>query len=156
MIFNILFILLLVGALVCAVLISVEDFRRRIIPDAYLFPLMLIGISLITFFGFPISMPDAVIGAIFGYVLAAVIGFVFDWFIRKNNADAIPPIGMGDIKLIGVGGLWLGTSGLPVALVVACITGAVWAWVQKQKFIPFAPFFLLGVFLYLIASLFLI
>ena len=102
---TIFFILLLVGAIACATLISVADFRRRIIPDAYLFPLMLIGLILITFFGFPISMRDAVIGATFGYAVSAIIGFAFDYFIRHRSPDATPPIGMGDIKLIGVGGL---------------------------------------------------
>lgn len=152
MIFNIFFILLLIGAIACALLISVADFRRRIIPDAYLFPLMLIGLILIVFFGFPVGIRDAVIGATFGYTMSAIIGFAFDYFIRRRTPDAIPPIGMGDIKLIGVGGLWLGTSGLSMALIVACITGAIWARAKKQKFIPFAPFFLLGGILSLIST----
>lgn len=156
MIFNIFFILLLIGAIACSVLISIADFRRRIIPDAYLFPLMLIGLLLIVFFGFPIGIRDGVIGATFGYVMSAVIGFAFDYFIRRRTPDAIPPIGMGDIKLICVGGLWLGTTGLSFALIIACLTGAIWARVKNQKFIPFAPFFLTGGILSLIANLFLI
>lgn len=156
MIFNIFFILLLLGAIACSVLISIADFRRRIIPDAYLFPLMLIGLILIVFFGFPIGIRDGVIGATFGYAMSAVIGFAFDYFIRRKNPDATPPIGMGDIKLIGVGGLWLGTTGLSFALIVAGLTGAIWARVKHQKFIPFAPFFLTGGILSLIANLFLL
>ena len=156
MIFNIFFILLLIGAITCATLISITDFRRRIIPDAYLFPLMLIGLILITFFGFPISMRDGVIGATFGYAMSAIIGFAFDYFIRHKTPDATPPIGMGDIKLIGVGGLWLGTTGLSLALIVACLTGAIWARVKNQKFIPFAPVFIFGGILSLITNLFLL
>lgn len=156
MIFNIFFISLLVGAIACATLISVADFRRRIIPDAYLFPLMLIGLILITFFGFPISMRDAVIGATFGYAVSAIIGFAFDYFIRHRSPDATPPIGMGDIKLIGVGGLWLGPNGLSCALIIAGVTGAIWAHAKKQKFIPFAPFFLLGGILSLIGTIILL
>lgn len=156
MIFNIFFILLLIGAIACSVLISITDFRRRIIPDAYLFPLMLIGLILIVFFGFPIDIRDGVIGATFGYAMSAVIGFAFDYFIRRKNPDATPPIGMGDIKLIGGGGLWLGTTGLSFALIIACLTGAIWARIKNQKFIPFAPFFLTGGILSLIANLFLL
>lgn len=156
MIFNIFFILLLIGAIACSVLISIADFRRRIIPDAYLFPLMLIGLILIVFFGFPIGIRDGVIGATFGYIMSAIIGFAFDYFIRRKNPDATPPIGMGDIKLIGVGGLWLGTTGLSFALIIACLTGAIWARIKNQKFIPFAPFFLTGGILSLITSLFLL
>lgn len=156
MIFYILFILLLLGAITCATLISISDFRRRIIPDAYLFPLMLISLILITFFEFPHPMRDAVIGATFGYTMSALIGFAFDYFIRRRTPDAIPPIGMGDIKLIGVGGLWLGLNGLSFALIIACVTGALWARAKNQKFIPFAPFFILGGILSLIANIFLL
>lgn len=156
MIFYIFFIFLLACALTCAVLISVADFRRRIIPDAYLFPLMLIGLILIVFFGFPIGIRGAVIGATFGYTMSAVIGFIFDYFIRRKNPDVTPPIGMGDIKLIGVGGLWLGTYGLAIALIIACVTGGIWARYKNQKYIPFAPFFLTGGILSLITKLFLL
>ena len=156
MIFNIFFWLLLLGAAACAVLISVTDFRRRIIPDAYLFPLMLIGLILVTFFNFPVGIHGAVIGATFGYLMAAFIGFAFDYFMRKRDTNADTPIGMGDIKLMGVGGLWLGTSGLSVALIIACISGAIWARAKKQKYIPFAPFFIIGGILSLIGNLFLL
>lgn len=156
MIFNIFFWILLLSAAICATLISVTDFRRRIIPDAYLFPLMLIGLILVTFFNFPIGISDAVIGATFGYLMATLIGFIFDYFIRKQSRNADTPIGMGDIKLIGVGGLWLGTTGLSVALIITCISGAIWAHSKNQKYIPFAPFFVIGGILSLISIQFLI
>ena len=156
MFFNIFFIVLIVWALICATLISITDFRRRIIPDAYLFPLMLVGILLIAFYNWPTTAQDAAIGATFGYLMSAFVGFVFDWHIRKKDANATPPIGMGDIKLITVGGIWLGTGGIGMALVVACITGAIWARIKHQHFIPFAPFFIFGGFLALIANAFLL
>ena len=156
MFFNILFIGLLVWAAICAVLISVADFRRRIIPDAYLFPLILIGLLLIAFFGWPVSVIDAAIGATFGYLMSAFVGFVFDWHIRRKNPDTIAPIGLGDIKLISVGGLWLGANGLGLALIIACIGGIGWARIKKQKYIPFGPFFIIGAILALIANLILL
>lgn len=156
MFFYILFSILLLIAIYCAFHISVADFRRRIIPDAYLFPLMLIGLTLVTFFDWPLSIFDATIGALFGYILSSVVGFAFDYFLRRRNSDAPAPIGMGDIKLMGVGGIWLGTSGLAVALIIACITGAIWARYRRARFIPFGPFFIFGGFLYLIGCLFLI
>lgn len=156
MIFDIFFILLILGAITCSALISVADFRHRIIPDAYLFPLMLIGLILIVFFGFPIGIRDAVIGAVFGYILSVLVGFAFDYFIRRKNPSATTPIGMGDIKLIGVGGLWLGTTGLSMTLIIACVLGAIWARHHKQRYIPFAPFFLFGGILSLIIPLILL
>ena len=140
----------------CAIQISIHDFRCRIIPDKYLFPLMLIGLLMITFFPFPVSLPDAVIAATFGYIMTATIGAAFDHKLQQKSPDATPPIGMGDIKLIGVGGLWLGTAGLSVALIIACILGAIWAHKHKQKYIPFGPFFITAGFLSFIATIFLI
>ena len=152
MFFNIFFVGLLVWAAICAILISVADFRRRIIPDAYLFPLMLIALLLIAFYGWPINLTDAAIGATFGYLMSAFVGFVFDWHIRKKDPDTIAPIGLGDIKLIGIGGLWLGTNGLGIALVLACAGGILWARIKKQKYIPFGPFFIIGAILSLIIN----
>ena len=156
MISYIFFILLLASALWCAIQISITDFRCRIIPDAYLFPLMLLGLVLISFFNYPIGIQDAVIGATFGYGLAAIVGFIFDHLIRRHDANAIAPIGMGDIKLIGIGGMWLGTTGLAITLVIACITGATWGRLRNEKYIPFAPFFVCGGILSLIAMTFLL
>ncbi len=157
MIFYIFFIILLAIAAYCGIKISIIDFRRRIIPDAYLFPLMLIGLLLITFFPFfPIDLSDAVIAATFGYLLTSTIGALYDKRLQKRKSPDTTPIGMGDIKLIGVGGLWLGTSGLSLALIIACITGAIWAHRHKQKYIPFAPFFLMGGFLSFITTVFLL
>ncbi len=156
MIYYIFFIALIVVATYCAVQISLSDFRNRIIPDAYLFPFMLIGLILLTFFPFPISLPDGVIAATAGYIMTAGIGILFDYKLSKHDKNATPPIGMGDIKLIGVGGLWLGATGLAIALVISCVFGAIWAHRNKQKYIPFAPFFMLGGFLSFIIIAFLL
>lgn len=150
------FILLSLGALWCAWQISVADFRRRIIPDVYSFPLMLIGLIFIAYFPWVCTLQESALGAVFGYTMSALIGFIFDYFLRKKNPDITSPIGMGDIKLMGIGGLWLGVTGLSAALVIACITGGIWAKVKKQRYIPFAPFFLIGGFLSLITMTFLL
>ncbi len=146
MIFSIFFWLLIMLSIGLSVMIARADFRRRIIPDAYLFPLMLTGLLLIAFFDWPHDIATAAIGGAFGYGLAAITGFAFDYYIRHRDSAAPAPIGMGDIKLLGVGGIWLGTGGLAVALIIACISGMIWARVRGVRFIPFAPFFLLGAF----------
>ena len=135
--------------------IGVADMRRRIIPDAYLFPLMIIGAIITTFFPWPHDIAAGVIGMTFGYIMAAVIGLVFARIISRHDPHADAPIGMGDIKLIAVGGLWCGPTGLAIGLVLACIFGATWAYRKKQKFIPFAPFFIIGGILSLIITAFL-
>jgi len=98
----------------------------------------------------------AAIGAAFGYALASIVGLLFDMRVRRRNVNAPAPIGMGDIKLIATGGIWLGTTGTAAALVIACAGGIIWGIVKKQKYIPFAPFFIIGGILALIGMLFLL
>jgi len=150
------FTLLCLTALYLGWKIAQTDMRRRIIPDAYLFPLMIIGAVLITFFPWPITINNGVIGMTFGYIISAVTGLIFDRILQRRNPKAEAPIGMGDIKLIAVGGLLAGPTGLAIALIFACVFGAAWAFRKKEKFIPFAPFFILGTFLALITIAFLI
>lgn len=148
-------VLILMAAGLCYK-IAKTDMRRRIIPDGYLFPLLIIGVIITTFFPWPTNIESGAVGMAFGYMLAAVVGLIFDKILTHKDPNAESPIGMGDIKLISVGGLWCGPTGLAIALVLACAFGATWAYRKKQKFIPFAPFFVIGGFLSLITITFLI
>ena len=153
MIYDIFFIVLLATAIICAWQISVVDWRRRIIPDAYLFPLLLIGLVITNFFPWPITPGAGAIAGAFGYLLALVVGMVFE---HVSPQKSIAPIGLGDVKLLGTGGIWLGPTGLASALIIACVAGIIWGLRRKQKYIPFAPFFICGGILSLITMLFLI
>ncbi len=149
--------LLFAGAMFCMTQIAIADWRRRIIPDAFLWPLMLAGMIAAAFLRtWPIDAAAAAVGGAFGYALAAMVGFGFDYKIRKKNPDAAAPIGLGDIKLIATGGIWLGTTGLAVALIIACATGGIWSIRTKQRYIPFAPFFAIGGILSLLGLLILL
>ena len=145
--------LLAVGA-VCMYRMAVTDWRRRIIPDVYLFPTLITGLIFATFCPWwPTDISSAVIGGTFGYALAAIVGVLF---ARRHRDDEFPPIGMGDIKLIMTGGLWMGTTGLAWALALTCVAASVWARRNHAKYIPFAPFFIISGILAFIATTFLL
>ncbi len=147
------FYMVLMGALFCAYRIATTDFKRRIIPDVYLFPFLFAGLLTTTFFPWPITIADSVIGGAMGYCLGLIVGFIFE---HLHKDEKYPPIGMGDIKLLGAGGIWLGTIGLAIAMIIACILSFIWGRRNNEKYIPFAPFFLIGGFLSLIIIQFLI
>ena len=157
MFFNIFFIILLALASLSVAIIATTDYRRRIIPDLALFPLLLIGLILDTFYRWPVDITTGVIGATFGYIMTTIIGILFEHHLRhKKNNHLKAPIGLGDIKLISVGGLWLGTTGLGYALFIACLLGGIWSYRNSQRYIPFGPFFVIGAILTLIARPFLL
>ncbi len=157
MIYYIFFIILLAGALWCSYCISIADFRRRIIPDAYLFPLMLIGLIMVTCYPWwPFPPYMAAIGAAFGYAMSSIIGIIFDHIAQKKAPNSPAPIGMGDIKLIATAGIWLGVRGLAIALALACIGAMIWAKIRAQKYVPFGPFLIGGGILALIGLFFLL
>ena len=133
---------------------ATADLKRRIIPDVYLFPFMFAGLLLTTFFMWPTTVADSVIGGAMGYCLGLIVGFLFERFQKPD--EKYPPIGLGDIKLLGAGGIWLGTIGLGFAMIIACVFSYIWGFKNKKRYIPFAPFFLMGVFLSLIIIQFLI
>ncbi len=153
MIYYIFFTCVLVGAVFCAYRMATADFRRRIIPDVYLFPFLFAGLLTTTFFPWPITIADSVVGGAMGYCLGLIVGFIFE-HIKKNQT--YPPIGMGDIKLLGAGGIWLGTMGLSIAMIISCVLAVLWNLRKHERYIPFAPFFLAGGFLSLIIIQFLL
>ena len=154
MISYIFFSILIIGAIFCAFRMSTTDFKRRIIPDFYLFPFLFAGLLVTQFFPFwKITPADSIIAGATGYCLGLAVGFIFE-HIKKNLE--YPPIGMGDIKLLGAVGIWVGTRGLSIALLIACVLSFIWGYKKKQKYVPFAPFFLTGGFLSLIIIQFLI
>lgn len=154
MIYYIFFSFVLIGAVFCAYRMATADFRRRIIPDVYLFPFLFAGLLTATFFPWPITIADSVVGGAMGYCLGLIVGFIFERLAKK--AEKYPPIGMGDIKLLGAGGIWLGTMGLGIAMLISCVLAFIWNLKKHEKYIPFAPFFLIGGFLSLIIIQFLI
>lgn len=153
MIYNIFFSFVLIGAVFCAYRMATADFQRRIIPDVYLFPFLFAGLLTTAFFPWPVTISDSIIGGAMGYCLGLIVGFIFEK-IKPNQK--YPPIGMGDIKLLGAGGIWLGTIGLSIAMLISCAVAYIWNWKRHNKYIPFAPFFLIGGFLSLIIIQFLL
>jgi prepilin signal peptidase PulO-like enzyme (type II secretory pathway) len=110
-------------------MIAAADARRRLIPDEWLWPLLLAGLYL---FG---GEGDHIAAAILGYA----IGFAMMRALRGKEA-----LGYGDVKLMAAAGLWLGINGLSFAVVCACILGIAWGLWKKQRYVPFAPFLFMG------------
>ena len=131
---------ILAGALlVLLVAVTVTDLRRRVVPDRALVPAVVVALSVLAV-AHPEGLPErlgAAAGA-GGFLLAAALA-------RPDG------MGMGDVKLAAVLGLYLGPAVAP-ALLVALLAGACWGVTlilrhgpgARSRTIPFAPFLALG------------
>ncbi len=119
------FVLLTVALTICLVVISVIDLRSYRIPDGLSLPLAGIGL-LLAWLTPGIAFVDHLAGAVSGFALFAVIGEVY---FRRRGVEGL---GLGDAKLFGAAGAWLGWSLLPPVLLIAA-TGALLHTAATQR-----------------------
>lgn len=96
------------------------DFDTQLLPDNITLPLLWAGL-LANVAGFlpGVTLRDAVIGAIAGYLALWVVYWLFKLIRGKEG------MGYGDFKLLGALGAWLGWPMLPLIVLLSSIVGAV-------------------------------
>lgn len=129
--------LLLVWSLVALAFI---DLDTTLLPDDLTLPLIWLGL-LFNLGGHFASLPDAVIGAVAGYLVLWSVYWGFKLLTGKDG------MGFGDFKLLAALGAWLGWQMLPVILLLSSVVGAVVgiAMIALTKHdrrvpIPFGPY----------------
>jgi leader peptidase (prepilin peptidase) / N-methyltransferase len=128
--------------------VTVADLRARLVPDRALAIATAIVLPLAAVSD-PASLPERGLAALAagGFLLAAAL-------IRPGA------MGLGDVKLAAVLGLYLG-RGVVAALLVAFALGFLFGlaliarhgWTARSRSIPFAPFLSLGALAALVANL---
>lgn len=119
--------------------ITRADLRSLRIPDALNAALILTGLALAVTGRHPL---DHVIGVVVGYALFRGIGEVH---FRRTGREGL---GLGDAKLFGGAGAWLGWQALPFVLLIAAVGGLAAALVQRWRGggaeLAFGPWLALG------------
>ena len=144
---------LLHGCLFIILLVPIAwiDARWYIIPNAVIFAGLLSGLAIISFISLIQQDGDLfiehLIGAVAGSVVTALIGTLGSIIFRKRA------MGIGDIKLMGLIGLFLGawphlllviTSSALIGSIVGVILIFFGAKDGLQSSIPYGPFLALG------------
>ncbi|TMH54377.1 MAG: prepilin peptidase [Betaproteobacteria bacterium] len=95
------------------------DFDTQLLPDSITLPLLWSGL-LANVVGFVpgVSLRDAVVGAIAGYVALWTIYWLFKLVRGKEG------MGYGDFKLLAALGAWLGWQMLPLIVLLSSFVGA--------------------------------
>jgi leader peptidase (prepilin peptidase)/N-methyltransferase len=126
------------------VTLAAIDIDTQFLPDAITLPLLWTGI-VANYFNVFVSLEDAILGAIFGYLSLWTVFWLFKFATGKDG------MGYGDFKLLAVLGAWLGWQLLPVIIVISSVIGACvgitlmmfWSH-DKSKPIPFGPYLAVG------------
>lgn len=116
------------------------DLDYHILPDQLTLFLLWVGLFLSIFSVFTPSY-DAILGALAGYIIFAVIQGLFKIATGKIG------MGQGDFKFLAALGAYLGWQQLPVVIILASIIGLIFGLTQmamKRQFksvpLPFGPY----------------
>ncbi len=107
--------LIMIWALIALTFI---DFDTQLLPDAITLPLLWLGLMLNIDATFA-SLPNAVVGAIAGYLVLWIVYWLFKLVTGKEG------MGYGDFKLLAAIGAWLGWTLLPLTILLSSLVGAV-------------------------------
>ncbi|OEE75637.1 prepilin peptidase [Vibrio ordalii] len=117
------------------------DFDTMLLPDKLTLPLLWAGLSLSLMHISPVSLQDAVIGAIAGYLSLWSVYWLFKLVTGKEG------MGYGDFKLLAALGAWLGWQYLPIIILMSSVVGIVFGLIQLRlqkkgidKAFPFGPY----------------
>ncbi len=95
------------------------DFDTQLLPDNLTLPLLWAGLLANVLGAVPsVTLRDAVIGAIAGYVALWVVFWLFKLIRGKEG------MGYGDFKLLAAMGAWLGWQMLPLIVLLSSVVGA--------------------------------
>jgi leader peptidase (prepilin peptidase)/N-methyltransferase len=116
------------------------DFDTQLLPDSITLPLLWLGL-LLNLGGTFTSLPNALIGAVAGYLILWSVYWAFKLTTGKEG------MGYGDFKLLAALGAWLGWTMLPLIILLSSLVGAVvgvaliiFAKHGRNIPIPFGPY----------------
>lgn len=129
--------LLFVWALIALAFIDIDT---TLLPDSITLPLLWLGL-LFNLNAYFTSLPNAVMGAIAGYLILWSIYWLFKLATGKEG------MGFGDFKLLAAIGAWLGWELLPVTILFSSVVGTIVGLTMivlvkhdRQIPIPFGPY----------------
>jgi leader peptidase (prepilin peptidase)/N-methyltransferase len=98
--------------------LTMIDVDHQLLPDDITLPLLWLGL-LFNLGGTYVSLADAVIGAMTGYLILWSVYWLFKLVTGKEG------MGYGDFKLLAALGAWLGWQALPLIILLSSLVGAV-------------------------------
>lgn len=121
------------------------DWDTTLLPDDITLPLLWVGLCAAALDWLPLTLNDALWGAVAGYLSLWLVFWAFKLTTGKEG------MGYGDFKLFAALGAWFGWQALIPIILMASVIGAVVGIAIKFKgalreggYVPFGPFLALG------------
>ena len=96
--------------------LAVIDMRTMLLPDLLTAPILLLGLVVAGIEG---RLGDSIAGALLGFTVFALIAMAYR---RWRGRDGL---GLGDAKLLGAAGAWVGWAGLPSIVLLASVAALI-------------------------------
>jgi len=116
------------------------DIDHQLLPDVMVLPFLWAGL-LLNLFNVFTALPQAVVGAVAGYLSLWLVFHLFKLITGKEG------MGYGDFKLFALFGAWLGWQSLPLIILLSSFIGAligisliVFQGRDRAKPLPFGPY----------------
>lgn len=103
------------------------DIDKMLLPDQITLPLMWAGLMLSLLGISPVSLQDAIIGAMAGYLSLWSLYWAFKLLTGKEG------MGYGDFKLLAALGAWLGWQLLPFVVLFSSLVGAICGIIMLRR-----------------------
>ncbi len=138
----------LISAIFFLSLLSIIDLKTRLLPNKYVAGFFLSGIIFHVNTQFQFTLPlDMFLGVLAGSGLLLMVRYI------ANKAYGKDTLGLGDVKLMGAAGVWLGMDYIFLALSIGAfaglIHGLIYGYYKKIKLstlsIPAGPGFIFGI-----------
>lgn len=107
------------GAIVLTIL-SIIDIRTFLLPNKWVATFAGLGFAFHVINGFEeLSLNQATYGALAGFWTLYIIRAGGNWYYKQDS------LGLGDVKLLCAGGLWLGVEGVFFAITAGAFAGLI-------------------------------
>ena len=128
------------GLCLALLTLAMIDYDTQLLPDDITLPLLWAGL-LVNLLGGFVPLPDAVVGAMAGYMVLWILYWGFKLLTGKEG------MGYGDFKLLAALGAWFGWQALPAIILLASLVGAVvgiamivFSRLGRDQPMPFGPY----------------
>ena len=129
------------GFVAALIALTFIDWDTTLLPDDITLPLVWAGLIAAALGWIPVSLPNALWGAVGGYLSLWSVYWLFKLVTGKEG------MGYGDFKLFAALGAWFGWQALVPIILMASVIGAVVGIAMKMSsglreggYVPFGPF----------------